>query len=311
MAVNVDATFNGVLVEGTTYNLLGNLDLSAAFTSDAPTVGSNIVFNGNGFVITVVDNMSWPGLFPCDVAVNNLGMESSNSSLDTHLYPGWFFRSYIGGTATNCYNKGAIDTWCGGIFGQHSDGTAIRCYNNGTISDGGGGIFGAIAKSQATATYCYNTASIGDGAGGIYGRSSSGTATNCYNMAAIRSGGGGIFGESFGGKAINCYNRGAIGPTAGGIIGSSPTGNNIVTNCYNTGSITSSGGGIIGSVAKGTISHCYNAGTGRSGEEIVGANPTINMTIPFTCGSTSSWIDQSACFYLTDYPLTFPGSGTV
>ena len=130
-------------------------------------------------------------------------------------------------------------------------------------------------------------------------------------MAPIGSGGGGIFGDACGGKAINCYNRGAIGPAAGGIIGSSPGSTNTVTNCYNTGSINASGGGIIGPAAKGTINNCYNAGPGRVGEEIVGANPTINMIIPPTCGSTSSWNDQNACFYLTDYPLTFPGSGTV
>jgi hypothetical protein len=335
MLVNLDESFDGILMKNTTYNLTRNLNLITGFSCSV-TSDSNIVFNGNGFVITAIGNTSWPGLFPCDVSVNNMGMDSASSRLSADG-AGWFFGPSIGGTATNCYNRGPIGVSCGGIFGNNSSGKAINCYNSGAIGNSGGGIFGSNAFG--TATSCYNTGAIDINAGGIFGSESNGTATNCYNTGTIGVSAGGIFGYLCGrGTATTCYNTGAIGSNAGGIMGDRATGNGAVTNCYNMGNISDGGGGIVGSAgtgptpitncynagaigdngggilgsrAKGKITNCYNSGTiGVNAGGIVGRYPD-NMTSITNCGSTSGWIDANACQFLTDFPSTIPGSGRI
>jgi len=293
-------------VKNTTYNLTSNLNVIRGFRC-SDVSNTNIVFNGNGYVITAVNNRTWPGLFPCDVSVNNLVMDSSGSSLNESAGPGWFFIGRIGGTATNCQNKGPIGGGCGGIFGIRSSGTAIRCYNSGTIGAAGGGIFGVT--SSGTATNCYNTGTIDISAGGIFGGGSNGTAANCYNTGVIGESGGGIYGFRCNlGMVENCYNTGDIGPSAGGIMGADSTGNSTITNCYNTGSIGVDGGGIIGARANGTVTNCYNAGAIGGAGLIVGAN---SNTISVKSGSTSGWLDDRAIQFLTDFPSSIPGSGTI
>jgi hypothetical protein len=193
------------LVANTTYILNTDIIVSVPVT----TIGVNVIFDGNGHIITIVNNATFPGLFPVALTVKNLGILSSGSTLTGNA--GWFFAAGIGGIATNCYSTGSIN------------------------NEGGGCIFGS--SSSGIATNCYSTGDIGEYCGGIFGQGSSGTATNCYATGALGgSSSGSMFGIYTKSIARNCYMLGsrlAATITAGNINnGSSPVWNNATANTY-------------------------------------------------------------------------------
>jgi len=205
--VNVDGTFNGVLVDNTTYVMTTNITRTAEFTLDTGSSGTGIIWDGNGRKISATPGPStpWLGLFPCQVNVWNLGIVSTSTS---EIDAGWFFQSGIGGSATNCYSTGESGADGGGIFGFNSSGTATNCYSTGRIGGGGGG---------------------------ICGNGCSGTATNCYSTGDIDVDGGGILGSQSTGSATNCYATGALGLRSGGIVGAGSTGSTVVNSGHSTG----------------------------------------------------------------------------
>jgi hypothetical protein len=213
--VRVNNTFDGILVDNTTYTLMENITRTTEFTLAADNSGNGILWDGNGFTITA-NKAGWLGLFPCAVTVSRLGILSSNT---TATDAGWLFQSGLGGTATNCYSTGTIGNYGGGIFGRNTTGTATNCYSTGTGGVGGGGILGL--SSTGTVTNCYSVGSIALRGGGMVGAESGGTATNCYSTGTIGQDGGGIFGSDslVAATATNCYTTGTLGTGAGGIFG--------------------------------------------------------------------------------------------
>jgi Hint domain len=209
---------NTPLANGVTYTLVENVTMSSPFSFSGS--GAGIIFNGNHHKVTVVNNMSWPGLFSAGITVSDLGIESSGSALFTvNDYPsyggGWFFARGVGGSASNCYSTGPIAAGCGGIFGSQSGGTATNCYSSGSIGAFAGGIFGS--RSRGTATNCYSSGSIEIEAGGIVGSDSIVTARNCYSTGTIVNFAGGICGSWSKGTITNCYSTGSMGMYSGSI----------------------------------------------------------------------------------------------
>jgi hypothetical protein len=233
--VFVDNTFNGELLDNTTYVMTTNMTRSTEFTLASGNTGAGIHWNGNLFKVTVT-KQDWTGLFPAAPApinVWNLSIDTTTGTL-VHL-AGWIFSGISVGSATNCYSTGDIgdnnaNTNCGGIFGAGSSGTATNCYSTGAIGVYGGGIFGN--NSSGTATNCYSTGAIDLLAGGIFGAIASGTAKNCYSTGftgAMNS--GPIFGD----------NSSAIDISSGGSIGW----NDASANTYLTGTPNAQGLGAV------------------------------------------------------------------
>jgi hypothetical protein len=173
----VDNTFNGELLDNTTYVMTTNMTRSTEFTLASGNTGAGIHWNGNLFKVTVT-KQDWTGLFPAAPApinVWNLSIDTTTGTL-VHL-AGWIFSGISVGSATNCYSTGDIgdnnaNTNCGGIFGNNSSGTATNCYSTGAIDLLAGGIFGAIASG--TAKNCYSTGFTGAmNSGPIFGDNSS------------------------------------------------------------------------------------------------------------------------------------------
>ena len=238
------------------------------------TSATPVVFDGNGYTITISGVPRFAGLFGTNVTVRNLSLASSGGST-SFIGPGqdsasgWFFRhSTSGGTASNCRNYGDFTVnYMGGFFGASAQNcTAISCTNTPHVyAQLGGGIFGQYA-SNCTVSGCINNGPVNnDYTGGILGaRGNSCTVTNCTNNGICGNAQtGGIGGRETSNCTItNCTNNGDIEAVdSGGILGSYAT-NSVVTNCTNNGNIGGQrSGGIFGSNAiNSTGINCTNIG---------------------------------------------------
>ena len=276
------------LLNGTTYILTENVTVTAPLTFSGS--GTGVIFDGSGYVITVVNQSAWTGLVGVQpITVQNLGVDTSGSTLYNDLVnfgddaPGWIFNAYSTGSASRCYSIGPIVQYGGGIFGAHSSGPATNCYSVGAVGFGAGGIFGN--RSTGSATSCFSVGSIGTNAGGIFGTVAvSGTATNCYSTGDMASGAGGIFAiQAQTSTATNCHSSGIIGEpssgNAGGIFGYNSFSPSVI-NCYTSGVINPNSDSLVG--------FSFNPGT-----------PTVTNS-----GHTVGWDNASANTYLTGYPGT-------
>jgi hypothetical protein len=290
----------------TIYSLLldinWNSDLSGvnASTNFIRLDASNVIFDGQGYTITIPSGITYSGLFipsiRSDAGENNpvlirnlqinnnsnLGISAGGIVRETPSSNRLVFR------VENCsYHQvsGTMSFFAGGIAG-------INC----------GGYNGLCIIEN-----CYSTCTIsGNNAGGIAGTNAGAfdgkcIIQNCYSIGNISgSNAGGIAGTNagaFDGKCIiqNCYSTGnftginAVND-AGGIAGAyagQTNGNCIIQNCYSTGNINIIGGsyagGIVGLVAgyangKCIIQNCYSTGIigGFQNGGIVGGSPGEN-----------------------------------
>ena len=158
-AVNIDASFNGVLEPNTTYYLTCDLTLSKGFTCSRRE-SSDVYFYGNGYIISVVDPPTWDGLFNCDANVFDLGITAlDNSIINRSRYnSSAFFSRYNNGYATNCYNFMSMGGDGGGFFSAGfgiPGGAAVNCYNAATVrnTNVGGGIGGYANNARIYNSY--------------------------------------------------------------------------------------------------------------------------------------------------------------
>jgi hypothetical protein len=221
--------------DGTTLKLLQDMSwstfqgVSSVWQDYHIRLGTNEVFDGQGYTIDVSGNSSFEGIFSTDgtdidnaSVIRNLGVLGT-ISIQFESYIVKDVQSYF--KISNCYCTGNIITnYTGGICGmQPGDGGACiisNCYCTGNISAAfAGGICGGGAgynEGICTITNCYSTGNIsGFGSGGICGAG---------------AGAGGTCNIS------NCYSTGSIGGSdAGGICGSGAGDENgtcTVTDCY-------------------------------------------------------------------------------
>jgi hypothetical protein len=235
----------------------------------------DIIINGNGYDITILDTSDYPGLINngtfslipgyLNILIQNIHINSDNSSLGQ--FGGWIGQIGFGNgvtpiTDSPCYMPppGIIENT---IFIEN-------CHNNGDISNFDGGICGAFTGlnqigGNILVKCCSSIGQIGDVGGGIYGgftgQNQAGgniLAKCCYSIGQIGDFGGGIYGgvtgqEQTGGNILAkcCYSIGQIGDFGGGIyggiVGQEQTGGNILAECcYSIGQINDFAGGIYG-----------------------------------------------------------------
>ena len=274
--------------------------------------GPNVIFDGQGHTVTIIDVNDFNGLFyngdtlsRGNITIKNLGVIGTNSTLANEA--GWICQRYFGRGASNnkienCYSEGVINHQAsGGICGQNAgnngDLTITNCYSSGNISySHGGGICGQYAGNN----------------GGTV------TITNCYSSGNISSShGGGICGSYAGNSSgtvtiTNCYSSGLISSShIGGICGfgaGNTNGTVTITNCYSSGNVSGdSSGGICGGYAGHTngtvtITKCYSEGAilgGRAGG-ICGLNAghttgTVTITKSYSSGNVSGHSSGGIC----------------
>jgi len=278
------------LEANTVYRLQGPLTVTGynANPSSAPfnVLGGNVIFDGSGQTITVLNTADARGIFNASLAVLNLSVDQINSSLFILATspPGWVFVNRVdGGFASNCtITSNAVTPYtAGGIFGGFSSNcSTLNCTNYGAINPAGGGMIGASSRNCVTSN-CVSasggsSAMVGEGSayctarncvstgpnvipgyhGGLFGGGCAYcTAINCINTCSIiipvnNLSSGGIFGYGpFGCTASNCYNTGTVGSVEARAIAPWSGGSTTITNCYTTN-------GLIGGETGATITKC-------------------------------------------------------
>ena len=221
-----------------TFKLMENITIT---TNHHLILGDGSTFDGQKYKITINVGGTFGGLFKMAYADNKVENLEVVVIAGTTLPD---FKGWIGsnnetvdqgthGTVSNCsvdWSGTIMGSWCGGIVGAYSFCTVNNCWTKGTIGEYGGGIFG-YNSIFGSAINCYSIGNISDHSGGIFGSDSGATATNCYSIGDISSDGGGIFGSAVSGAtATYCYSIGDISSSGGGIFGSSDAGT--ATNCY-------------------------------------------------------------------------------
>ena len=120
------------------------------------------------------------------------------------------------GTVTNCAFSGSVSgSWyVGGVVGyNYIGGSVTNCYNTGAVNSSGNRVGGVVGYNISSVTNCYNTGTVtgtGDYVGGVVGYNISSTVENCYNIgkvtgSAASSNVGGVVGYNNGGSVTDCY----------------------------------------------------------------------------------------------------------
>jgi len=182
-AVNIDASFNGVLEPYTTYYLTCDLTLSKGFTCSR-IQSSGVFFYGNGYIITVDNPRVWVGLFDCDAHVYDLGITTLDKTYNNRPPENGssFFSQNINGKAENCYNLMDIGAYSSGFFNEPRIGRDGRVVTDPNV-------YSAIMYRGGYINNCYNAGSCRPGgigsASGFGGEGNVVTIENSYNAGGI------------------------------------------------------------------------------------------------------------------------------
>ena len=191
-------------INGGEFILANDIDMTnRQWTQDpnANSVVSNIIFDGNGYVLS---NLS-QGLFPVveNSEIKNLGLENVALSVSS----GFFSPLVVHSTytnITNCYATGSVNglsLFFGGLVGISGGGTIDSCWTDVNIV-GQSAVSGGIAGALGTGTIS-NSFSLGNienevlpgvsnaysYSGGIIGYGT-GTIENCYTSSKVSSASG-------------------------------------------------------------------------------------------------------------------------
>ena len=189
-------------INGGEFILANDIDMTNRQWTQAPntnSVASNIIFDGNGYVLS---NLS-QGLFPIveNSEIKNLGLENVRLTDSNNAYSP-LVSSATNTNITNCYATGSVNGASyafGGLVGALEGGTIDHCWTDVDINGAGimssGGIAGALAGGKIS-----NSFSLGDvnnslysGVGGGYYYSGGiaglavGTIENCYTSSKVSS----------------------------------------------------------------------------------------------------------------------------
>jgi len=335
--VNGSASNSNKVLQGITFKLAADIELTNAFTAPigtgygTSTDGKSFwgTFDGNGYAISGLNtsnyetSTSYPALF------GNVAGTVKNLTVNGSSTQGGIVGCVCGSSALieNCISNveiTATETDAGGIAADARGGTIRNCTNNGKITSTKGyvgGIVGSGSMRGLLIDDCVNNGEITAGGGyvgGVIGQLFNSAVRNCANtqsVTGIRTVGGivGVYSQNTEDNSYginNCYNKGNVkGETVGGIVGKCELNNyGNVRSSYNVGGVTviNSGkaGGVIGESSSGGAlkieSIFYLNSTATSG---------IGGTIPDGVAPTSFENNQTSLSGLRDALNNWLGTG--